>query len=295
MMSSNTRPAPAWLDLLRLAGILLAAFFVAQAAMLALAAAFGIPIEALADFPSFAQKPESMWPLLALQSAYATVLFVGTPWAFGKMWPGALPAQGAFRLPLLLAAMAIVLAYLPLSAALVHWNESLRLPEAWAELEASLRAQEADMQAVTKAVTRYASPGQALAVLAVIALLPGIGEEWLFRGRLQPILSRLFGNPHAGIWVTALVFSAFHLQFYGLVPRWVLGVLFGYLYYWSGRIEVSMAAHFFNNAFTVCLMWALGDIEQATSNVGWLPAGVSALASGAMLWRFRKAGAAISG
>jgi uncharacterized protein len=85
----------------------------------------------------------------------------------------------------------------------------------------------------------------------VIALLPAICEEACFRGALQPILIRLFKRPWAGIVLTAVVFSAFHLQFQGFLPRMLLGLLLGAAYWYSGSLLISIVAHFFWNAVQV--------------------------------------------
>jgi membrane protease YdiL (CAAX protease family) len=89
----------------------------------------------------------------------------------------------------------------------------------------------------------------------VIALLPAIGEELVFRGMLQPELFRATGNHHAAIWISAIIFSAFHMQFFGFVPRLLLGALFGYLYVWSANLLIPMIAHFVNNGFSVLMMY----------------------------------------
>jgi len=83
--------------------------------------------------------------------------------------------------------------------------------------------------------------------VVVLALLPAFGEELVFRGSLQPILQQQLRNPHAGVWVSALLFSAIHGQWLGFVPRCLLGALFGYLVLWSGSVWPAMIGHFFNN------------------------------------------------
>ncbi len=103
--------------------------------------------------------------------------------------------------------------------------------------------------------TAFDSSGDFLLGVVVIALLPAIGEELVFRGMLQPELFRATGNHHAAIWISAIIFSAFHLQFFGFVPRMLLGALFGYLYVWSGNLLIPMLAHFVNNGFSVLMMY----------------------------------------
>jgi len=82
----------------------------------------------------------------------------------------------------------------------------------------------------------------------VVAVMPAIGEELIFRGVIQKVFSNLFRSGHLAIWVTAFVFSTIHFQFYGFVPRFILGLIFGYLFFWSGRLWLPIITHFVNNA-----------------------------------------------
>jgi membrane protease YdiL (CAAX protease family) len=85
----------------------------------------------------------------------------------------------------------------------------------------------------------------------VISLIAGLSEEFFFRKMLQPRIISLTGNHHAGIWITAFIFSAIHLQFFGLIPRMALGALFGYYFCWTGNIWLPVLAHALNNALTL--------------------------------------------
>jgi len=100
--------------------------------------------------------------------------------------------------------------------------------------------------------------------LLLMALLPALSEETLFRGTLQQMMykgtssiSTSNNSPntkqHVAVWVSAILFSAIHFQFYGFVPRMLLGVLFGYLLLWSGSLWLPILAHFTNNAMAVIL------------------------------------------
>jgi membrane protease YdiL (CAAX protease family) len=85
----------------------------------------------------------------------------------------------------------------------------------------------------------------------VIAVMPAIGEELIFRGIFQKIFYNLFKSGHLAIWFTAFVFSAIHFQFFGFVPRFILGLVFGYLFLWSGTLWLPVISHFVNNAVPV--------------------------------------------
>jgi uncharacterized protein len=169
----------------------------------------------------------------------------------------------------------LMLVAMPLSAALVQWNEGVKLPAAFAALEQQLRASEDHLQELTLFLTDFAHLGEFVLGFLVVALVAGIGEEVTFRGILQPKLQKVLGgNPHLAIWLTAFLFSAFHFQFYGLVPRLLLGALFGYLYHWRGSLWLPILAHVVNNGFTISMLYlhkqelvAL-DIND-TSQVPW--------------------------
>ena len=94
--------------------------------------------------------------------------------------------------------------------------------------------------------------------LFIIAILPAVAEEILFRGVLQKILYNLFKSGHAAIWVTAFVFSTIHFQFFGFVPRFILGLVFGYLFFWSGTLWLPVISHFVNNAVPVVMAYIQG-------------------------------------
>lgn len=130
----------------------------------------------------------------------------------------------------------------------IQLNEAMRLPKALAELEAWMQDQELKMETLTHLFLADTTYSGLLINLLVIAVIPAIGEEFLFRGCLQGILIRWFTNPHVAIWVCAIIFSAIHMQFYGFLPRMLLGALFGYLLFWGKNIWLPIFGHFLNNA-----------------------------------------------
>jgi membrane protease YdiL (CAAX protease family) len=115
------------------------------------------------------------------------------------------------------------------------------------------------MEDQTEKLVRLWLDNDSLWILAVnvilIALVPAISEELIFRGFLQTLLSQLVTNKHIAVWCTAIVFSAIHMQFEGFFPRVILGLVLGYLMLWSGNIAYPMIAHFANNAVQVILQF----------------------------------------
>jgi hypothetical protein len=106
--------------------------------------------------------------------------------------------------------------------------------------------------------------------LIIVALLAAVGEELLFRGAMQNIIIEWTKNKHTAVWITAILFSAMHAQFYGFLPRMLLGVVLGYLYIWSGSLWLSMLFHFLNNGLAVLFSYLIGKgtISETAETVG---------------------------
>lgn len=154
-----------------------------------------------------------------------------------------------------LLAFLLVLVFIPLNSKFIEWNANMTLPDSLAGLESWMRDKEDKLEVQTVFMTSFTGFGQLLAAIFVMALLAALGEEVVFRGILQTKLFQQWGNIHAAIWTSAIIFSAIHFQFYGFLPRMLLGALFGYLYYWSGSLWITIFAHFVNNAFLVFMVY----------------------------------------
>lgn len=135
----------------------------------------------------------------------------------------------------------------PLLDQSIKLNENMQLPEVFSGIERWMMAKEAELKKLTELLLSDTTYSGLLINLLVIAVIPAIGEEFLFRGCVQNIATRWSGNAHAGVWIAAIVFSAIHLQFYGFLPRMLLGALFGYLLLWGKNIWLPVLAHFLNN------------------------------------------------
>ncbi len=147
------------------------------------------------------------------------------------------------------SALTIVLIFsmLPFIVRLAEWNEALELPAALSGLETWMMEQEAKAAQIVEIFLNVRGIPALLANVLIIAVMPALGEELVFRGVLQNIFSRWTKNAHMGIIITAVIFSAIHMQFYGFLPRFLLGMIFGYLYLWSGSLWLPILAHFINN------------------------------------------------
>ena len=188
---------------------------------------------------------------------------------------------------------AIVIFFMGFNSIFIEWNSKMDLPDFMGGLERWARATEDTAMELTKYLTQFSNPGQFILGFFVIAVLASFSEELVFRGMLQPTLQRAAGNVHAGIWISAILFSCMHLQLYGFVPRVFLGALFGYLYYWSGNLLVPMIGHFVNNGLQVVVIYlnqaevtAL-DLESPEALPWPVIIGFTVLTI-ALLWFYRK-------
>lgn len=151
----------------------------------------------------------------------------------------------------LVAVMILVWVAIPFINFLTQVNQEIQLPEIFGALEKWLMHREESAREITGQFLT-ADNLTALAVnLLMIAVLPSVGEELIFRGIIQKVLAQWTRNAHLGILIAAFLFSAMHVQFYGLIPRMFLGVMFGYLFLWSGSIWLPILGHFINNASAV--------------------------------------------
>ena len=157
----------------------------------------------------------------------------------------------------------IVCAFILVSGPMIEWfslvNQHLSLPAWMNEVELWMRKSEDQANEITKAFLATKSWDGVLVNLFIVAVLPAIGEELLFRGVLQKMIKMMTKNSHAAIWITATLFSALHLQFFGFLPRLLLGVLFGYLLEWTGTLWLPIMAHFINNAAGVLIFFFTGE------------------------------------
>lgn len=147
----------------------------------------------------------------------------------------------------------ILIVALPVINWMMELNSGLQLPASLESLQQWMKTSEQQAEKLTKVLLGGTTVSDLLSNMLVIALIPALGEEVMFRGLLQRQFTELTGNRQTGIIITALLFSAMHLQFFGFLPRFVLGLLMGYLYLWSGSLWLPVAAHFFNNGAAVVL------------------------------------------
>ncbi|MDR1592013.1 MAG: CPBP family intramembrane metalloprotease [Prevotellaceae bacterium] len=143
-----------------------------------------------------------------------------------------------------------VMVALPAVNLLSMLNNMVSLPDFLSPMEEWMRAKEIASAEITVRLLEMDNLATLGITLVVMAALPALGEELVFRGLLQRLIEQRIGL-HAGVWIAAVLFSAIHLQFFGFVPRMLLGAAFGYMAAWTGSLWLPIAAHFLHNAFAV--------------------------------------------
>ncbi|MEO0310817.1 MAG: hypothetical protein RIQ89_474 [Bacteroidota bacterium] len=159
--------------------------------------------------------------------------------------------------PTVLSILLLIIA-LPLINYLGALNAKLQLPASLHSIEAWMKNAEQNAAQITAQFLKMNSLSDLVIMLFIVAIIPALGEELLFRGIVQRLTTQLTKNIHAGIWIAAIIFSAMHMQFYGFLPRMLLGALLGYLLIWSGNLWIPIIAHLVNNALAVIMAYAYG-------------------------------------
>jgi len=200
-----------------------------------------------------------------------------------------------------LLAVAIMIVAIPAINLLAHWNEQLSLPAFLAPMEATMKAMEEKAAALTEQFMQVDTIGGLLLNLGLMALLPAVAEEMSFRGVLQGLFTSPNGEEAThrravtAIWASAILFSAMHMQFYGFIPRMLMGAMFGYVLYRTGSLWMPILMHFTNNAIATIgyyIVYQKGIDPDSINAIGtndtlWLGIG-SLCATGLLLYYLAK-------
>lgn len=233
---------------------------------------YGLQISDLQDAINNSGHPLHLTALRAMQTGSAVGMFVLGGWwsawllaAEPKLLLGTLPSNWKA----LALGAAILLVFNPFIAALGYWNAAVGLPEA---LDSYLRSSHERMIELITSLTAMDGPMDLVINLLVMAAIPALGEELLFRGVIQGTLLRSTGKVHLAVWITALGFALLHSEPFNLLPLLFLGGILGYLRVYSGSLWPAVAGHFINNAaLLVALYMGWENREALATNEfpGW--------------------------
>ena len=170
----------------------------------------------------------------------------------------------------------LMLTLIPFINYISEWNQQLRLPAAFANIEAWMKTSEETATSITERFLNVHNLGALAFNLLLVAAMPALGEELYFRAVIQRSLIEKT-NIIQGVLITAFVFSAIHMQFYGFVPRFLLGMLLGFIFVWSDNLWLPVFAHFVNNGVAVVFYYLkfndykVIDMEKiGTNDTAWL-------------------------
>ncbi|MGM9869408.1 MAG: lysostaphin resistance A-like protein [Sodaliphilus sp.] len=160
---------------------------------------------------------------------------------------------------------------------LIDWNEHITFPESLQDLYVAFKQMEDMAQAETSRLLQGNNVWMLLLTVAVVGVLTGFGEEIFFRGYLLGAFEQKKNlNIHLSVWIVGFIFSAMHCQFFGLFPRWILGVWLGYLMVWGGSLWLPVIAHALNNSIVVVIYFIAEHTDintTAVEQIGIAPAG----------------------
>ncbi|MEZ4902503.1 MAG: CPBP family intramembrane glutamic endopeptidase [Spirosomataceae bacterium] len=294
---------PPWRNVMLLLGLVLLGMslgnLMGMVAILALSMNHGgMRMEDIAQMLQIPQQyPNAWWYLMLLQSISHIFTFLVPGLIYWK-WSEQHRIEAFVKRPLpsyliLAISLLIVLVFMPFNSWVIEWNSTLHLPQGLQRIEDWMLAKETELSTITQFMTNYTSWPKLIVALVVMAVIPSIGEEVLFRGIIQRKIFHKIGDMHVAIWTSATLFSAIHLQFYGFVPRLFLGAMFGYMYAWTRNLWTPIFAHFVNNATTVVIVYLSHrgiiaiDIEESASSVSWMGALFSFLLTALLLFNLK--------
>lgn len=211
---------------------------------------------------------QGLLSLLVVQDVFAFILPAIVAMAIFYYRP--FRAMGLDRTPSWTSLFIIVMFYivsLPAMNWLVSLNEAMTLPSWMGGMESWMRETEDAAAEATQRILDVNSVWMLIATTFVVGFMAGLSEEMLFRGTIQRTMQDSRLNTHVVVWIVAIIFSAFHLQFYGFVPRMVLGLWLGYLFLWSRNLWVPIIAHTLNNSTVVVFSYL--------TNKGFVPEGIA--------------------
>ncbi|MGI6341960.1 MAG: CPBP family intramembrane glutamic endopeptidase [Bacteroidales bacterium] len=154
----------------------------------------------------------------------------------------------------------------PISAITYQWNQSMVLPQWLKPVEEILRLMEDNNKVITDAFLSSTTYTSLLVNTLVLALLPAFAEEILFRGIICRGIYGKYKNTHIAVWLSAIIFSAIHFQFYGFLPRMILGAFLGYLFIYSKSLWMPILFHFLNN-FSAVVTEFISNKISGTHNI----------------------------
>ncbi len=216
---------------------------------------YGVNLSEIEQMTQDLSKPENISVLKFFQTIQSIGVFIVPPLFIAWMLHDKPAVYLKYNIRPELLSVAVVIAIIFFANPLINWlneiNSKLSFPEWLNSLQIWMQNSENQANKIIEAFLADNTLTSLFKNIMMIGVLPAIGEELLFRGVVQRLFKKIYGNAHAAIWITAALFSALHLQFFGFLPRMILGAMFGYMLEWSGTLWLPIIAHFVNNSSAV--------------------------------------------
>ena len=229
---------------------------------------FGLSIELAMDaLQNMSNYPDLM---RGAQFFQVTGLFIFPAiicgWLFSDNYKSYLKIDSPIKIDIALLTFLSVFVAIPF----INWtsvvNQQMVFPEFLKGVEEWMQNMEKNNEEVLKKLLYADTYWIFLFNILVVCVFTGVGEEFIFRGVLQNLFGKILKNPHFVIWVVAFIFSTIHFQFYGFIPRLLLGAYFGYLLLYTKNMWIPALGHFANNFFAITGLYIFQDASEETLN-----------------------------
>jgi len=244
--------------ILVLLALVLTGLFAGMILMIAVLMISGTSMQQILDGGYINSEKVNLARLVLLINHLTMFLLPALAWAwiyYRKKWLSGLSLdRGLSGLQALAGIFFLIMAY-PIVSKSFEINQSWDLPAWMGEME----GQTAEM---LKILLKMDHGGELLFNLLIIALIPGIGEELIFRGIIQQEIDRALKKPWLAVVFSSLIFSAIHFQFEGFLPRFLLGMILGLLLMWTRNLWLPILVHAFNNGMQVVLAYFIPEMSD---------------------------------
>lgn len=264
-MNSGTR-IPYFSQFFILIGLLIGAFILAGAAAIVLWSS--MVGGSLMDMEKGMLNPANADAVKVVQLVSSMVMFIVPAFVFARIVNKQpvkhLGLKTKFNISQVGLVVAMVFAGFYLSGALAELTNLIPIS---AKAKAMFEKMEKAYVDQVMVIANMKTFGEYLFSLMVIGLAPAIFEELIFRGAMQQLMVKWTRSAWVGIIITSIIFSAIHFSYYGFLSRLFLGIMLGFMFYYSKSIWLSILAHFLNNGFAVTMMFVLSKQGKLSKEI----------------------------
>jgi uncharacterized protein len=230
----------------------------------------GFSLSTAMDFSKLAEEPDLLKYVLGINHLFTFIIAaIVCSWLLSKeRFSSYAPLKSGLNMVVLLKCLGLMLLIYPVAGLLAYATSLLPLPQ-WAS-----NLDKQNVEALSEILSMNTLKDLCLNLL-IVGILPGLGEEMLFRGVIQNELQRLYKNSFWPLVFTAFIFSALHLDATGFLPKFCIGLVLGFVYYITGNLWYSILLHFLNNSLQVAILYFTNEeftapeLTMTTGQIGF--------------------------